>query len=96
LKILIFHFNYFYLKVNEHILSKKRKEKVNEHVADNDSPTWRQKQPLLTSPPRSCVSYYVFGWGEFRKDEKHRKENVSFPLFGKRGKLGSRGVHGSG
>ena len=53
---------------------KKKKKKLNENVADNDSPTWGQKQPSLTSPPRSCVSYTVFGWGEFRKMEIIRKK----------------------
>ena len=30
----------------------------------------------------------MFSWVDFRRDGKHRKEKVDFPLFGKRGKLG--------
>ena len=30
----------------------------------------------------------VFGWVDFKRDGKYRKENLSFPLFGNEGKMG--------
>ena len=35
---------------------------------------------------RQSQSNTVFGWMEFRRDEKYKRENVDFLLFGKGGK----------